>query len=157
MARQALEHTLAHTGATDLDVAMFHRNGGTLTHNNLHACTYTHIHNNYTPYLFLFFIQKFAVVDICFDNSGRNIILNLFLSLVLFVCMSFSQVRIQTLILISHWRRREVSPSHLLRARTTFVCVDASIGASSAPLTESVCSQNQRTMVEKVILSSLKV
>ncbi|KAI7797596.1 putative cadherin EGF LAG seven-pass G-type receptor 3, partial [Triplophysa rosa] len=28
LARQALEHTLAHTGATDLDVAMFHRNGG---------------------------------------------------------------------------------------------------------------------------------
>ncbi|XP_065103163.1 cadherin EGF LAG seven-pass G-type receptor 3 isoform X1 [Paramisgurnus dabryanus] len=28
LARQALEHTLAHTGATDLDVAMFHRNRG---------------------------------------------------------------------------------------------------------------------------------
>ncbi|XP_048065943.1 cadherin EGF LAG seven-pass G-type receptor 3 isoform X3 [Megalobrama amblycephala] len=38
LARQTLEHNLAHTGATDLDVAMFHRNGGTLTHNNLHAC-----------------------------------------------------------------------------------------------------------------------
>ncbi|XP_051964502.1 cadherin EGF LAG seven-pass G-type receptor 3-like [Xyrauchen texanus] len=38
LARQTLEHNLAHTGATDLDVAMFHRNGGTLKHNNLHAC-----------------------------------------------------------------------------------------------------------------------
>uniref|UniRef100_A0A8C2F1H4 Cadherin, EGF LAG seven-pass G-type receptor 3 n=1 Tax=Cyprinus carpio TaxID=7962 RepID=A0A8C2F1H4_CYPCA len=28
LARQTLEHTLGHTGATDLDVAMFHRNGG---------------------------------------------------------------------------------------------------------------------------------
>ncbi|TRY66866.1 hypothetical protein DNTS_033032, partial [Danionella cerebrum] len=28
LARQTLEHNLAHTGATDLDVAMFHRNGG---------------------------------------------------------------------------------------------------------------------------------
>ncbi|XP_051950332.1 cadherin EGF LAG seven-pass G-type receptor 3 [Xyrauchen texanus] len=38
LARQSLEHTLAHTGATDLDMAMFHRNGGTLKHNNFHAC-----------------------------------------------------------------------------------------------------------------------
>uniref|UniRef100_A0AAR2KET1 Cadherin, EGF LAG seven-pass G-type receptor 3 n=1 Tax=Pygocentrus nattereri TaxID=42514 RepID=A0AAR2KET1_PYGNA len=28
LARQTAEHTLGHTGATDLDVAMFHRNGG---------------------------------------------------------------------------------------------------------------------------------
>ncbi|XP_063065516.1 cadherin EGF LAG seven-pass G-type receptor 3 [Engraulis encrasicolus] len=28
LARQTLEHTLGHTGATDLDVAMFHRDGG---------------------------------------------------------------------------------------------------------------------------------
>lgn len=48
LARQTLEHTLGlgHTGATDLDVAMFHRNGGTLTHNNLHACTYSHLHTH---------------------------------------------------------------------------------------------------------------
>ncbi|XP_076133414.1 cadherin EGF LAG seven-pass G-type receptor 3 [Alosa pseudoharengus] len=34
LARQTLEHTLGHThtGATDLDVAMFHRDGGTHTH-----------------------------------------------------------------------------------------------------------------------------
>lgn len=51
LARQTLEHNLAHTGATDLDVAMFHRNGGTLTHNNLHACTYslTHTQHLHTP------------------------------------------------------------------------------------------------------------
>ncbi|XP_030641031.1 cadherin EGF LAG seven-pass G-type receptor 3 [Chanos chanos] len=38
LARQTLEHSLGHTGATDLDVAMFHRDGGTLTHNHVHAC-----------------------------------------------------------------------------------------------------------------------
>lgn len=144
MARQALEHTLAHTGATDLDVAMFHRNGGTLTHNNLHACTYTLTRKNYTPCLVLCFIEMFAIGHICFDNSEICILF-------------FPQVRIQTLILTSHWRRREVCPSLLLRARTTFVCADASIGASSVPLTASVCSQNKRKMVEKVLLSSFAV
>lgn len=145
LARQALEHTLAHTGATDLDVAMFHRNGGTLTHNNLHAWTYTLTRKNYTPCLVLL---KCLLLDITVLTTLSEIcIRDLF----------FSQVRIQTLILTSHWRRREVCPSRLLRARTTFVCADASIGASSVPLTASVCSQNKRKMVEKVLLSSFAV
>lgn len=71
------------------------------------------------------------------------------LSLPLYLPLS-SQVRTQTQTQTSPWRRSVVSPFLPLRVRTTSASVDASRGASNAPITASVCSLSRPTMVPKV-------
>ncbi len=143
LARQTLEHTLGlgHTGATDLDVAMFHRNGGTLTHDNLHACTYSHLHTLLNCSLVILDLSNSSVCDHVMSE-----LVSFSLSILLVVC----QVRTQTQILISHWKRSGVCPSHHQRARTMCACVDASSGASNGLVTANVYSQSPPTTVEKV-------
>ncbi len=141
MARQTLEHTLGHTGATDLDVAMFHRNGGTLTHNNLHACTYSHLHTLLNCLLVILYLSNSSVCHYVMSE-----LVSFSLSILLVVC----QVRTQTQILISHWKRSGVCPSHHQRARTMCACVDASSGASNGLVIANVYSQIPPTTVEKV-------
>lgn len=48
LARQTLEQNIVHTGATDLDVAMFHRDGGK------HAHTFTYNRKVWKPYIIHF-------------------------------------------------------------------------------------------------------
>lgn len=143
MARQTLEHTLGHTGATDLDVAMFHRNGGTLTHNNLHACTYSHLHT-------LLHCSLVILYSSFFNSSVCDHVMSELVSFILSILLVVCQVRTQTQILISHWKRSGVCPSHHQKARTMCACVDASSDASNGLATANVYSQSPPTTVEKV-------
>lgn len=97
----------------------------------------------------------FASGHVLWQISVRisDIISSFFIALTLSVC----QVKTQTQILISHWRRRGVCPSRHRRARTTCACVDASSDASNGLVIVNVYSQSPPTTVEKVLISLLQM
>lgn len=126
LARQTLEQNIIHTGATDLDVAMFHRDGG----------KHTHTHSGWNEQTWV---------------TPPNLLLSICLSVFLVFPLSLSsQVRTRIQTQIFRWRRSTVFPSLPLRARTTSASVGVSSDGSSAPITVSVCSPSPPTTTPKV-------
>lgn len=110
-----------------------------------------HTHNTYTLLNCSLFILYSLVAMSCDKSRSELVTLSLLLSLLL-LC----QVKTQTQILISHWRRRGVCPSRHRRARTMCACVDASSDASNGLVIVNVYSQSPLTTVEKVLISLLQ-